>query len=92
MISFIIIGRNEGQKLTKCFESVLNTIEFNSLRDYEVIYVDSNSTDDSIERAKKFNNIKIFRLTRDVNAAIARNLGVEKSKGDVLFFILGTWK
>ena len=30
MISFIIIGRNEGWKLTKCFESVSDTIKQNS--------------------------------------------------------------
>lgn len=89
MISFIVIGRNEGWKLTKCFESIFRTINYNGLKDYEVIYVDSNSTDDSIERAKKFIEIKIFKLTGDVNAAIGRNVGVKESKGEVLFFIDG---
>ena len=89
MISFIIIGRNEGWKLTKCFESIFQTIEHNNLTHYEVIYIDSDSTDDSIERAKKFNQIKIFQLTADYNAAIARNVGAKEAKGDVLFFIDG---
>ena len=31
MFSFIIIGRNVGWKLTKCFKSVFKTIEYNNL-------------------------------------------------------------
>ncbi|WP_415376880.1 glycosyltransferase family 2 protein [Patiriisocius sp. Uisw_017] len=89
MISFIVIGRNEGWKLTKCFSSIFKTIEQNSLNAFEVIYVDSKSTDDSIERAKEFKAIKIFQLTGEMNAAIARNVGAKESKGEVLFFIDG---
>jgi glycosyltransferase involved in cell wall biosynthesis len=88
-ISFIIIGRNEGKKLTACINSVIDTIESNSLNNYEIIYVDSNSTDDSIERAKHFNNVAIYQLTGTYNAAIGRNLGARKATGDVLFFIDG---
>lgn len=89
MISFIVIGRNEGWKLTKCFESIFTTIAYNNLNEYEVIYVDSDSSDDSIERAKKFDKIKIFKITGDVNAAIARNVGAKESEGEILFFIDG---
>lgn len=89
MISFIIIGRNEGWKLTKCFQSVFDTIKFTKLNDYEVIYIDSNSTDNSIEIAKSFKEIKIFKIMGFCNAAIARNIGAKESNGDVLFFIDG---
>lgn len=89
MISFIIIGRNEGWKLTKCFESVFATIKHNHIKEYEIIYVDSKSTDDSIETAKKFKEIKIFQIIGTFNAAIARNIGAKESNGDVLFFIDG---
>ena len=89
MISFIIIGRNEGWKLTKCFESVFKTIKENNLTDSEVIYVDSKSTDDSIARAKKYPEIKIFQITGQCNAAIGRNIGAKESTGETLFFIDG---
>jgi glycosyltransferase involved in cell wall biosynthesis len=89
MISFIIIGRNEGWKLTKCLQSVYKTIKENSLSAYEVIYVDSKSSDDSIERVKRFEETKVFQLTEDFNAAIARNIGAGESVGEVLFFIDG---
>jgi len=89
MISFIIIGRNEGWKLTKCIESVFETIKHNKLNDHEVIYVDSNSTDDSINRVLKFKDVKIFKITSKPNAAIGRDIGAKESKGEALFFIDG---
>lgn len=89
MITFIIIGKNEGWKLTKCIESIFDTIKFNKLKNYQVIYVDSKSTDDSIERVKKFDSVEIFSIKGTCNAAIARNIGAKESKGDVLFFVDG---
>lgn len=89
MISFIIIGRNEGWKLTKCLSGVFKTIHANNLTKFEVIYIDSKSTDNSISLAGSFKNVKIYQLTGDQNAAIARNTGAIKSDGDVLFFIDG---
>ena len=89
MISFIIIGRNEGWKLSICINSVVETVLFNRLSNYEILYVDSNSTDDSIQIARKFKNIKILKLTKDCNPAIARNTGANEAIGNVLFFLDG---
>jgi glycosyltransferase involved in cell wall biosynthesis len=89
MISFIVIGKNEGWKITKCIQSIIDTIAFNNLKLHEIIYVDSRSTDDTVARAKQFNQVSIFLLTGDINAAIARNVGAKESKGDILFFIDG---
>jgi glycosyltransferase involved in cell wall biosynthesis len=89
MISFIIIGKNEGWKLTQCLRSVFNSIEYCNLKNYEVVYVDSNSSDDSIDRARKFKQVKIFQITGVCNAAIARNIGAKEALGAILFFIDG---
>jgi len=89
MISFIVIGKNEAKNINRCFKSIRKTIEYNKLTKYEVIYVDSNSTDNSIEIARGFKEIKIFKITGICNAAIARNIGAKESKGDTLFFIDG---
>jgi glycosyltransferase involved in cell wall biosynthesis len=89
MISFIIIGYNEGWKLSRCLKSVFETIAQNNLMNFEVVYVDSNSGDDSIERAQKFTGIKIFRITGECNPAIGRNIGARESHGNTLFFIDG---
>ena len=89
MISFIIIGRNEGWKLSKCIQSIIDLIEYNTIDKFEIIYVDSGSTDNSIEKAKEFEVVRIFKLTGNFNAAIARNVGSKEAKGDVYFFIDG---
>lgn len=89
MISIIVIGKNEGLRLTKCLESIYEIIEFYSHLNFEVIYVDSKSDDDSILRAMKFSNIQIFKITGKENAAFARNIGAKEAKGEILFFVDG---
>lgn len=89
MISFIIIGLNEGWKLKKCLESVILAIEQNYISEFEILYIDSKSSDNSIELAKSFNKVKIILLTGNCNAAIARNIGVKESSGSSLFLIDG---
>lgn len=87
MISIIVIGSNEEKNLRRCFNSIYDTISFIGIRDYEIIYVDSKSTDKSIAVAKEFKKVTIAILTGNCNAAIARNVGVKVSKGNILFFI-----
>lgn len=84
-----MIGRNEGWKLVKCLESIQFTIEKNDISDAEIIYVDSRSTDDSINNALSFKEVRIFIITGVYNAAIARNIGAKEATGDTLFFIDG---
>jgi len=87
MISFIVIGKNEGWKLTQCIESIYQAIKENNLINYEIIYVDSNSDDDSLIRCKKFKEVKAFKLIDKYNPAIARNLGALMSKGEIFVFL-----
>ena len=90
MIGFIIIGKNEGHKLVRCINSIKKTIEENNIGDYEIIYVDSNSTDNSIELVKEIaGNIKIFEITGKASPAIGRNIGAAESKADHYCFIDG---
>lgn len=89
MISFIIIGKNEGWKLSKCLNSVKDTIEVNKLEDAEIIYVDSDSSDDSIARALSFKHVTVYKITGECNAAVGRNVGARAARGEILFFIDG---
>lgn len=89
MISFIVIGKNEGWRLKKCLDSVYFVIDEDNIKDYEVIYVDSKSIDDSINIAKSYIGINVYSITGECNAAIARNIGAKEAKGDILFFIDG---
>ncbi len=88
-ISFILIGRNEGPKLAASCLSVRNVCQKEGIEGYEVIFVDSNSTDNSIEVAQTAGFDKIFKIENATGAAIARNVGAQNSKGDILFFLDG---
>ncbi|MFZ5942010.1 MAG: glycosyltransferase family 2 protein [Bacteroidota bacterium] len=89
MISFIVIGKNEGRKLSLCLESIKKAVEYSRIDPYEVIYVDSRSGDGSAELASSFENTRVFRITGECNAAIARNIGALEASGNELFFLDG---
>jgi len=89
MISFIVIGRNEGWKLKNTFESIFNAVSICKIESFEIIYVDSNSTDESIPNALEYGTISVIRLSKYYNPAIARNVGALNSKGDILIFLDG---
>ena len=66
---FVIIGRNEGERLVRCFDSLPPPAD-------RVVYVDSGSTDGSIEMAEA-RGVHVVRLdtTRPFTAGRARNEG-----------------
>lgn len=89
MVSFIVIGRNEGQRLVHSIKSIHRFIQEESINDCEIIYVDSQSTDKSVENAISLGIKKIFIITGICNAAIGRNIGAKEAIGDILFFLDG---
>ncbi len=65
----VVIGRNEGERLRNCLESVRKTA-------CPVVYVDSGSTDDSVAIAHSFNaQVVALATDRPFSAARARNEG-----------------
>lgn len=86
MITFIVIGRNTERTIELCLKSVFNFIAVEKIEGSEVIYVDSDSTDRSVELARN-TEAKVIVVTGEVNAAVGRNVGAEHAKGDILFFI-----
>lgn len=90
MICFIIIGKNEGHKLVGCINSIKRTVDENNMGDYDIIYVDSKSTDDSIDLISGLDDkLRIFRITGKANPAIGRNIGAVESDADIYCFIDG---
>lgn len=71
-IGVVIIGRNEGERLKLCIESVRGWCE-------QIVYVDSNSTDGSAEWAvnQGLNTVSLD-LSIPLTAARARNSGFER--------------
>ena len=71
-IGIVIIGRNEGTRLRQCFYSVLK-------KTHKIVYVDSGSTDGSVELARSF-SIEVVELDLSIpfTAARARNAGFDR--------------
>ncbi len=81
-VAVIAIGRNEGERLKRCLQSVAG-------QPGALVYVDSGSTDGSIELARS-RGAQVIELdtTRGFTAARARNAGLEglgAAREDILF-------
>jgi len=70
LIGAVVIGRNEGGRLRRCLESVRDQV-------HHVVYVDSGSSDGSVELAKQ-TGIETIGLTQGpFTAALGRRTGLD---------------
>lgn len=68
-VGVVVIGRNEGDRLRECLESLAGSA-------CQVVYVDSGSTDGSPELARSWGaEVVALDMTRPFTAARARNAG-----------------
>jgi glycosyltransferase involved in cell wall biosynthesis/GT2 family glycosyltransferase len=73
-VGVVVIGRNEGQRLVRCLESVKG-------KTAAVVYVDSASKDQSVANARRLGaEVVELDASAPFNAARARNEGVERLK------------
>ncbi|WP_204154227.1 glycosyltransferase [Leptolyngbya sp. CCY15150] len=71
-IGLVAIGRNEGDRLQRCLKSVVGQAD-------AVVYVDSGSTDGSVEFAQSLGvEVVVLDLSIPFTAARARNAGFER--------------
>ncbi|MDX2034417.1 MAG: glycosyltransferase [Blastocatellia bacterium] len=86
-LSVVIIGRNEGARLVRCIESV------RAMRapagGIEIIYVDSDSTDGSPERARELGARVIVVHPERPSAALGRNAGWRAANAPLILFLDG---
>lgn len=69
-VGIVVIGRNEGQRLVRCLQSLAGQY---------VVYVDSGSTDGSIEQSGKYGaTLEQLDMTAPFTAARARNAGCRR--------------
>ncbi len=85
LVSVIIPNYNKSSLIFKCIQSVLDQ----SYQDFEIIFVDNNSSDDSISVLSKFSDkrIKLIEFNNRGIIACSRNIGVSHSKGEYLAFL-----
>lgn len=77
-ISAVVLTKNEEEKLQNCLKS----LDFCD----EIIVVDDNSNDKTLEIAKK-HNAKVYKRLLNNNFADQRNFGMSKAKNDWIFFV-----
>ena len=81
--SIIIPNFNKAQYIKDCLDSVINQ----SFKNYEIIFVDDCSTDNSIEIASSYKNVNVYKTKQRSQAGGARNLGIKKAKGEYIVFL-----
>jgi glycosyltransferase involved in cell wall biosynthesis len=90
-VSVVVIGKNEEQFIGMCLSSVLAAVS--EYPGAEVIYVDSNSSDRTIEIASQF-PIQIYQLRKEWKhtPSAGRFIGFRHCRGTYLFFVDGDSK
>lgn len=70
-IGIVLIGRNEGERLIRCLDSLRHFAP-------QLVYVDSNSSDDSVNNARQ-REAQVINLdmSKPFSAARARNIGFD---------------
>jgi glycosyltransferase involved in cell wall biosynthesis len=89
--SIVIPTYNRLPILQKCVRALeVQTLDRQIVTDYEIVVVDDGSTDGTIEWLKTSNaelpHVKIYEQAHQ-GASAARNLGVERARGDTIIFI-----
>lgn len=88
ILSIIVPVYNTEKYLETCLESLLSQDIDKSM--YEIICINDGSTDGSLailqEYAKQYDNIVLIDKENE-GVSIARNVGLEKAKGDYVWFI-----
>lgn len=82
-ITFVVIGRNEAANLGRCFESIKRVSS-------KIIFIDSNSEDESLSVAKSHKIEKVVKLTANhYSASLGRSVGANLVQTDLIQFIDG---
>jgi glycosyltransferase involved in cell wall biosynthesis len=86
-VSIIIPVYNTEKYLKECLDSIINQ----TIKEIEIICINDNSTDKSLEILKKYasndKRIKIINKTKNNGAAAARNTGLEYATGEYVGFV-----
>lgn len=78
-VSIIIVNYNNFSMLNNCLESIAS---YTTEIDYEIIIIDNNSTEGSVERiTDKFENITLIKNKKNRGFAAANNQGFRIAKG-----------
>ena len=78
-LSLCMICKNEEKKIARCINSVKEKVD-------EIVVVDTGSTDQTIDIAKKL-GAKVFEIPWENDFSKAKNYAISKSQGDWIIFL-----
>ena len=88
LISIIIPSRDNGEVLRRCLDSI---IELSSYRNFELIVLDNGSIEPAtlayLDQISLQGNTTVIRHDAPFNFSALNNIGVHKSRGDILLFL-----
>ncbi|PKM91652.1 hypothetical protein CVU82_00365 [Candidatus Falkowbacteria bacterium HGW-Falkowbacteria-1] len=82
-VSVVVPVFNDEKRIGKCIESLIS--QSYPKDKYEIIIVDNNSNDGTVEIVKKY-PVKILHENNIQSSYAARNLGIKNSKGEIIAF------
>tara|TARA_X000000950_G_C13901490_1_gene655104 strand:+ start:780 stop:1571 length:792 start_codon:yes stop_codon:yes gene_type:complete len=89
LISVIITSFNKERYISKAIESA----EKQSYKNLEIIVIDNNSTDNSLNKISKFKNVRLLKnlskKTGALNQIKSIEIGLKKSKGNIICLLDG---
>lgn len=84
LISIIIVSWNGKKWLKGCFDSLARQ----TFKNFEIVFVDNNSTDGTQDYIQKYYpEVRIVQNHQNLGFGVANNIGVKKSKGEILFLL-----
>ncbi|MDC3150269.1 glycosyltransferase family 2 protein [Alphaproteobacteria bacterium] len=90
LLSIVFSFRNEEGNLTELVKRVAKTLENLKSWDFELIFVDDDSNDDSLKTLKKLKEnfpIKIIRMSRRFGQSACVFAGLEHSSGEAIVYM-----
>ena len=85
--SIIITCFNREKYISRCIRSALNQSSIDR-SSYEVIVIDDNSTDSSLDKISEFSSIiKIITNKKNMGLSYSRNIGINMSKGKYVMML-----
>ena len=81
LISIVVPCYNEEQSIFPFYNEVVKVLE-NIEEDYEIIFINDGSTDNTLNKIKQLENIKYISFSRNFGKEAALYAGLENSKGD----------
>jgi len=88
LVSIIVCFYNEIENISECHHKISQLIKQNKDFEFEIIFINDGSTDQTTKRIKDFQhlkNSKLIEFTRNFGAKNALLAGIIHSRGDYLF-------